>query len=479
MSTRLSGRGVVGHPEADAVLIEKDQIVAIGQKADLSARRSIEHDGYLGAPRHDHHFHPIGYAWAVFGLSLKQAGSFAGLADQLRQARARIEPEQALIGNRLDDEALLEHRLPNRSDLDDWTGSSPTVLYRYCGHLAVANSAALGLAGLADHPDGILRETEIGPVTEALAPLRPKLASRDVAQVLAGLAGLGLGAITAIVSATDPLWCEVDDELATLIEIAPGLPLDLEVLVIAADPSELREAAERIRSAHIDNLHFLGWKEFADGALGARTAALHEPFSDDPDNRGVMRLDWDHALVMARTCLDLDATIAIHAIGDAANDGVLTLFEEVIGQGGASHRMRIEHASLLTADARTRMAGLGVTASVQPSFISSEVDWLEARLGARVENTYALAAMESAGIHLIGGSDCPVESPNPWPAMATAVAAGLSAESAYELYGPPLQVGDPAHLIETEHDLVSAENRALTVFRHGERIEPPPALDLE
>ncbi|MFN2485266.1 MAG: amidohydrolase family protein, partial [Acidimicrobiia bacterium] len=99
--------------------------------------------------------------------------------------------------------------------------------------------------------------------------------------------------------------------------------------------------------------------------------------------------------------------------------------------------------------------------------------------GARVENTYALAAMESAGIHLIGGSDCPVESPNPWPAMATAVAAGLSAESAYELYGPPLQVGDPAHLIETEHDLVSAENRALTVFRHGERIEPPPALDLE
>ncbi len=148
--------------------------------------------------------------------------------------------------------------------------------------------------------DGILRETEIVPVTEALAPLRPQLGQGEVTRALAGLAGLGLGKITAIVSATDPLWCEVDDEIGSLIEIAPALPFDIEVLVIASSPPELREAAEQIRTAQLDNLTFLGWKEFADGALGAHTAALHEPFSDDPGNRGILRLDREHAEAMAQ-----------------------------------------------------------------------------------------------------------------------------------------------------------------------------------
>lgn len=483
MKSLLTARGVIGHPGADAVLIEDDRVIAIGQTRDFSASRTISHGGYLGAPRHDHHFHPFGYAGSVLGLSLKQVGNFAGLSDEIRQAGSALPPGQALIGNRLDDEALSERRLPNRSDLDEWTGSTPTLLHRYCGHLAIANTAALELAGLADHQDGILRETEIVPVAEALTPLRPQLDQKEVARALAGLAGVGLGTMTAIVSATDPLWCEVDDELGTLIEIAPALPFDVEVLVIAGSPPELRDAAEQIRAAHLPNLSFFGWKEFADGALGARTAALHEPFTDDPDNRGMLRLDRDHAEAMARTCLDLDGTIAIHAIGDAANDEVLSLFEGLIEQGASSRHLRIEHASMLTEAARGRMAALGATASVQPSFITSEVDWLQARVGDRIAYTYALAAMEEAGIPLVGGSDCPVESPNPWPAMGAAVGSGLSPESSYLLYGPSLQVGDIANLIETEadranSDQVWSDNRVISVYRHGERIELVPTLEL-
>ncbi len=478
MSTLLIARGVIGHPGASAVVIDDDRVVAIGAAGDFSASRSISHDGYLGAPRHDHHFHPFGYAGSVLGLSLKQAGSFAGLSQAVRDATAAIAPGQALVGNRLDDEALTERRLPTRLDLDLWSGSTPTLLIRYCGHLAVANSAALELAGLADHPDGILRETEIVPVTEALAPLRPQLGQGEVTRALAGLAGLGLGKITAIVSATDPLWCEVDDEIGSLIEVAPALPFDIEVLVIASSPPELRDAAEQIRTAQLDNLTFFGWKEFADGALGAHTAALHEPFSDDPGNRGILRLDREHAEAMARTCLDLDGTIAIHAIGDAANDDVLSFFAGLVEHGASSRHLRIEHASMLTEAARGLMAELGVTASVQPSFITSEVDWLAARVGERAGYTYALAAMEEAGISLLGGSDCPVESPNPWPAIAAAVGSGLSPESAYLLYGPSLQVGDVANLIETESDDIGGDNRVISVYRHGEPIELSPTLEL-
>ena len=237
---KLVAPSIIGHPGADAILIEDERIVAIGQRRDLVATHSIEHEGDLGAPRHDHHFHPFGYAGAVLGLSLKQAGSFTGLEREIRAELAGLKRGEVLIGNRLDEEALVEHRLPTRLDLDRMTGNVPTLIYRYCGHLAVVNSAALALAGLADHADGILRETEIAPVAEVLAPLRPPLATGDVKDVLAGLAGLGLGKITAIVSASEPLWCEVADEVATLLEIAPELPLDLEVLVIASTPGELR-----------------------------------------------------------------------------------------------------------------------------------------------------------------------------------------------------------------------------------------------
>lgn len=468
---------IIGHPGADAILVEDDRIVAIGHRRDLVAMHSIEHDGELGAPRHDHHFHPFGYAGAVLGLSLKQAGSFTGLERQVQAELAGIKRGEALIGNRLDEEALAEHRLPTRLDLDPITGNVPTLIYRYCGHLAVANSAALALAGLADHRDGILRETEIAPVAEVLAPLRPLLPTGDVKDVLAGLASLGLGKITAIVSASEPLWCEVADEVGTLLEIAPGLPLDLEVLVIASTPSELRATAETVSQAGIDNLRFLGWKEFADGALGARTAALHEPFSDDFDNRGILRLDTAHAHEMAMASRDLGATIAIHAVGDRANDAVLSFFAGLFDDGVAASSLRIEHASMLDSPARHRMAALGITASVQPAFITSEVDWLSTRVGDRVKDTYALGAMEQAGIRLLGGSDCPVESPNPWPAMAAAVTAGLNPDSAYRLYGPPLAVGDAAHLIETT-DLVEGQKTVRSVYRHGQPIELLPAHDL-
>jgi len=476
MSLRLTGRGIVGHPGADSLLVEDGRVAAIGQAAEFSATRSVTHEGYLGAPRHDHHFHPFGYAGAVLGLSLKQAGDLGGVFALVRKAAEDLQPGQALIGNRLDDEALAEGRLPDRYEVDRATGDTPTLLYRYCGHAAVANSAALALAGLADHPDGVLRETEIAPVGDAVAGLRPPLAPSEAARALRGLAGLGLGKITTIVSTSKALWCEVDDEVASLLEIAPLLPLDLEVLVIADSPPDLRASAGEIAAASLPNVRFLGWKEFADGALGARTAALHEPFDDEPSNRGVLRLVPDHATTMARACLELGGTVAIHAIGDAANGAVLDLFAELIAEGAPADRLRIEHASLVTPADRERMSRLGITASVQPSFAASEVDWLPKRLGGRAATAYAWAAMESKGIRLLGGSDAPVEDPNPWPAMVAAVASGLNPTSAYRLYGPPLRVGDPAHVIETDRDLLEAATRVLSVYRQGTPIELPTPL---
>lgn len=487
MSTLLVGSKVVGGNAlgADAVLISQGRIAAIGQASDLTrpGLEVIEHTGGVISPvLRDHHFHPIGYVAAVTRLTLKDAIDLTDLADRLHQAASDLDEGASLIGNRLDDESLAERRLPTRQELDVMVPDHPVVLYRYCGHVAVVNTAALRMAGLSPDSTGILREAEIGPVAIAVAASQAPIAPGEARRALRGLPGLGFGRITAIVSAAQPIWCEVPDEIGTLLAVAPDLPIDFDVLVIADNPAELDEAAARINGAG-SNVSFLGWKEFADGSLGGHTAALHEPYSDDPDNRGVLRLDSKKARTMANACLSLGGTVAIHAIGDLANDLVLDLFEALIGEGADPRRLRTEHASVLSEPAITRMAELGVTASVQPAFLTSEVGWLGTRLGARIERTYSLASMAAAGIHLIGGSDCPVEPPNPWWGIAAASApAGLAVPEAFGLFAERLEIGGPADLLVIPFDPLAATPAQLrslkptSVYRHGQPVELIPEI---
>lgn len=384
---------------------------------------------------HDHHFHPLGYARLVNGLELMAATT---LDDALvRVANHASRSEGPVIGQRLNDEGLAEGRLPTRFDIDDVVGDRPVLLYRYCGHVAVANSAALDLAGIDENttdppggsldreadgrPNGILRETAVRLVGQPLAPLVQPPTDDEILDALASLHEVGIGSVTGIVAAADPLWCGVGNELETICRLAPSLPIDVTVYVTAANPPDLASAAEKVRRAK-GRVTFGGWKEWADGSFGGHTAAMHEPFTDAPNQTGTVRLDHDHGVAMGQTALDLGGSVAIHAIGDRANDLVLDIHEELVRNGADGHRLRIEHASILTPQAIERMARLGVTASIQPAFLASEEDWLVKRLGEkRMEMVYPFRSLAEAGVRLIGGSDSPVETPDPAIGIAAAV----------------------------------------------------------
>jgi predicted amidohydrolase YtcJ len=466
---------VLGHLGADALLVEDGSIATIGRSDQLAAGgiEIIDYRGGVIAPMlHDHHFHPIGYASAVSGLSLKNATDFEDLASRLRIAADLLGPTDALIGNRLDEERMTEGRLPTRLDLDRAVPERPALIYRYCGHVAIANTAALVLAGL--DGDGILREEAIQPVSNALAGVQPELKPEAVSRALAGLPSLGLGKITAIVSAGEPLWCGVADETETLLSVAVDLPIDFETLVIASTPAELEAAAKRLDGG-TPNVTFFGWKDFADGSLGGRTAALYEPYCDDDHNTGILRFDAAKARLMADTCLSLGGTVAIHAIGDRANDRVLDLFETLIGEGADPGRLRIEHASVLTSEAIARMAALGMTASVQPAFLASETEWLGRRLGPRVDRTYSLEAMSAAGVRMVGGSDCPVEPPNPWGGIGAASGPGrLGPQRAFELFSRPLVPGGDANFLVIDRDPIASPEigatRVVAAYRRGDPL---------
>jgi predicted amidohydrolase YtcJ len=407
---------------------------------------------------HDHHLHPLGYAALVTGLELMDASDIGDVMRRVADFADRVEGP--VIGQRLNDEGLAEGRLPTREDLDDVSGDRPVLIYRYCGHIAVANTAALALAGVdsdsadpeggsfdrdtAGRPNGVLRETAIQAVSAAVAPLVTGPSDSAILRALGDLGRMGIGSVTGIVSAGEPLWCGVRDELDALCRLAPALPIDIDVLVIAPDTHELAEAAEKIRNAQ-GRIRFLGWKDFADGSFGGHTAAMHEPFADRPDTSGTDRLDPGHAMTMARTSMMLGGSVAIHAIGDKANDRVLDVFEELVDMGADPERLRVEHASLLTDAAIERMARLGVTASVQPAFLASEGDWLEKRLGEeRMNRVYPFRSLLEAGVKLIGGSDSPVELPYPATGIASAIerpgfnpSEGLRPDEAEALFAPP------------------------------------------
>jgi predicted amidohydrolase YtcJ len=407
---------------------------------------------------HDHHLHPFGYAALVNGLELMDAPDLETVMRRVAQNGETVEG--AIIGQRLNDEGVRELRLPTAADIDDVVSDRPVLLYRYCGHIAVANSAALALAGIdADTPDpeggsfdrdptgqpnGILRETAVAPVTRALEPHTRAPSDLEIISALAGLRRMGIGSITGMVSVSSAVWCSVDDEVETLIRIGPDLPIDIDVLLIASTPDDLRSAKEKIDRAE-GPIRFIGYKDFIDGSLGGHTAAMYEPFSDKPTTRGTERYRHDHMVEMGTASVELGGSVAIHAIGDRANDLVLDIHEELIGGGADPGRLRVEHMSVVNEDTIARMARLGVTASVQPAFLASEATWLEKRLGPeRMSRAYPFRSLLEAGVPLLGGSDSPVELPDPETGITAAVdrhgvnpEESITRDQAEALFAPP------------------------------------------
>lgn len=490
----LDSSGVVG----DAILIDGARVIAVGRKGDLW-RPGVEHvehpAGFIVPGLRDGHIHLAGWAALGDGLDLGEATDLAGVREMLMSHATRLGPGEPIIGSGLDDTRLREGRLPDRYALDRIEATRPILLYRHCSHVAVANSVALDLAGIETgsptpsggsfdrmpngEPSGLLRESAIGLVSRALEPLVPAPSPDTLLAAARRLVSLGITRIDAMAAAGTPLWCGTAGELDSLIAIAGEIPLEVTVYVITHHPDELRQSAERIDNAG-RNLRFGGWKGFADGSLGGHTAALRRPYADQ-GGAGMVLLDRERDRALVDASLAAGGRVALHAIGDRANDLVLDLFEACIGAGADPGRLRVEHASMLDQAAIERFAALGITASVQPSFVSSDGPWVGERVGDRLATVHPFASMLSAGIPLRGGSDAPVEDPDPWQAMASALAHATNPEEsvraaqALGMYQTgPLRPGAAADLVVVDRNPLTTDHiqdtMVTAVWRDGRRL---------
>jgi predicted amidohydrolase YtcJ len=413
----------------------------------------------------DAHIHPIGLAAWGHMVDLSRARSLQEVGDVLATRAMQLGDDGPVVAIGLDEERLDEGRMPTRWDLDFMMPDRPVLVYRHCSHVGVASSVALRMAGVdgatpdpmggrfqrneRGEPTGILEEAALTVVS---APLEGRTAGPDVETVLAILHGLrrrGIVAIDAMVSAGPSMWCAGGDELSLVAALGHRSPVAVDVYVITDTPQGLQDAARFLDQAG-PMVRFAGWKGFTDGSLGGRTAALRRPYADDPTTSGLDRYVAAHFETMTAAALERGGTAAIHAIGDLAVERALTVAER-LGPG----TVRIEHASITDQEQIGRMAAAGVVASVQPSFVPSDAPWLGRRLGTeRALWAYPFRSMLDAGVVLRGGSDAPIESPDPFVGIRDAVAPrpqAVTFEEAVGMYASStLAVGQPATFVVVE-----------------------------
>jgi len=386
----------------------------------------------------DSHCHPFEYGWLKRSVDLRGVTNMTGVRLRVESGVARAKPGEWVRGMGWDQEAFPGGEMPRRADIDDITPRNPVVLARVCGHIALLNSRAIETLGLAERAGeeyerdqygvltGIVKERAVDEVYNKL-PRSAEESAADLQSVEAEAARLGLTALHCIVSPDG-----YREELAALAALGTSSSLSLRYRVYIPPPAvEHLDATGLWTKLAGSRVRINGVKIFADGSLGARTAALREPYSDDKSTSGVLRYTDEQLFELVERVDVRGMQAIIHAIGDRAIEQAA----EALGTVAGTHNPRlhrVEHASLLPKDLRSKMRKHAIRAAVQPLFITSD-SWAADRLGdERARDLYPLRSMLAEGIITSGGSDSPVESMSPILGMWAAMTRG-GADSAEKL----------------------------------------------
>ena len=381
----------------------------------------------------DAHMHLTGYSLQEKSLDLRGVGSVEELRERLREFASRWRGS-AIIGRGWDQERFPDKRMPTRYDIDDVVPDRPVLLIRVCGHVGVANTAALRALGYLDSrdedvlrgpdgsPTGLLRESAL---TRALRQLEPP-PEEYIGYVEEGARkalSMGLTAVGFMNAPLKLLPFLVDSARRGRLRLRLRLYLDLDALPAI-------KALGLPGGFGDDMVRVEGVKVFADGSLGARTAYLSEPYSDDPGNRGLRLVDEGSLASIISEASRLGLDVAVHAIGDAALDVVLAA-----ARRAGSDNVRVEHALVVRDDQLAALRGFRVSA--QPRFAASDAPWIASRLGARVRLAFRYREMARAGAVLGLSTDAPVEPLDPRQtiyAAMTALREPFTVAEALDLY---------------------------------------------
>jgi predicted amidohydrolase YtcJ len=373
----------------------------------------------------DAHVHLGGAGADLLLVRLNGADSIAKVQKRVEDAVAQHKEGEWIAGSGWDHTLWPEKKFPTREQLDVVSPRNPVILTHVSGHVAVANSLALKLAGITKEtpnpaggvierdaegqPTGMLEEGAAMQLVEMKVPeITPEQRRAGIVLALADAARNGVTSVQDYSEWDDfNIYRQLKDEGKLTVRITEWLNFTLPLHDLLNLRSEGGTTDSWLKTGAL--------KAFTDGAMGTRTAALLAPFSDDPSTSGVLIHDPVKLRAMALERDKAGFQLAFHAIGDRANRIALDVFEAVAqANGPRDRRDRIEHAQLVAPGDFPRFAALKVIASMQPSHETTDMRWTEDRVGPeRAKGSYAWASMLKNGVRLAFGTDYDVEPISP------------------------------------------------------------------
>jgi len=414
-------------PAAQAVAVIGDEVVRVGTDREIDGLRgtsTVVRDlgGKLILPGfNDSHVHFADAGRNLLSVKLRDAASPQELARRIGEFARNLPKGEWILGGDWDHERWQGAPLPTRQLIDPMTPDNPVLVNRLDGHMSLANSLALKIAGVSRNtrdpeggavvrdssgePTGVLKDAAAGLVDRIIPPPSPEQKRKEILAALSEARSNGVTSVQDITPAPDfAIYQALEQSGALTVRIQCRTPItEYELL-----------AKSGIRAAFGSRWLRLGsMKGFADGSLGSTTALFFSPYDDAPGTTGLPAPEMFPEGNMKKLVAAADAArlqVTVHAIGDKANNVMLNIYEEVARQNEQwDRRFRIEHAQHLLPSDIPRFGKLGVVAAMQPYHLIDDGRWAEKRIGKeRCRTTYAFRSLLDAGAQVAFGSDWPV-----------------------------------------------------------------------
>ena len=415
---------------ASVMVVQNGKIIAIGQDSLLDAfdvKEKIDLKGKFIYPAfNDAHCHFSGYAMDKYKLALFGTRSFDEIIERIK-TYSQTNQRTWIEGRGWDQNDWKTNDFPNKSQLDSLFPDRPIYLVRIDGHAALCNQKALNLAGINEHTEVAGGECvkQNGQLTgllidNAMELVKKIIPSRSDKEILADLKEAEQDWCKyGLCSVTD---CGVQAKVFQLLEKAyQKQELKIRNSIMFASDSATKRIYLQAKLTPTEYFHAIGFKLYADGALGSRGAYLLEEYHDRHNHYGIELLSRDSLLAWANQVYQTNYQLCTHAIGDKANRNVLEIYAQVL-KGKNNRRWRIEHAQVVHENDRHYFGEYNIIPSVQPTHATSDMYWAEQRLGPhRMPTAYAYKSLLKENNFIPLGTDFPVEEVNPLATFCAAV----------------------------------------------------------
>lgn len=419
---------------ADMLAVKDGNILYAGPSKAFDAKETVDLGGRSVMPGFiDNHVHFMEGGAALSSVDLRDAKTPEEFSKRITDyAKTRSKGAWVLNGNW--DHELWGGELPHKSWIDAQTKDTPVYVIRLDGHMALANSAALRLAGIDKNtkapeggeilrgpdgePTGLLKDNALNIVLGIIPPPSDDELMEQFSNAQDHAFSLGLTKVHAVTG------YPTETTMRDIFEMARARGI-MKIRAFVSTPIEDWEnglKAVKARGRGDDVLGLGGIKGLVDGSLGSGTAWFYEPYSDEPDNSGFPIVAPDEFENWMRAVDDAGLPLSVHAIGDKAIDMTIDAMRGIAGEDIAARRYRIEHFQHPSAEAISAIAQSGIIASMQPYHAIDDGRWAQGRIGEeRAKTTYAFRSILDAGAILTFGSDWPVAPLSPIEGVYAAV----------------------------------------------------------